>query len=333
MRAITNGAGEAEKHSLYKPFGEEIEYVRKPDHTPETKGFIGERFDDDSGLQFLNARYYDPKLAMFIQPDWFEVTQPGVGTNRYAYSFNDPVNKMDPNGHAWSDVKQSLKDSWNAFKDGISGNSTNAGGNRSDGPMGTVHVGGSTYHCYGCSGSGDNIRGMDTINEYRAAAHWNGNMVMSSRNGLGMLGVNSALTAHGLEMRVQAAFNAANGIVDSLAAAGACHLHCVSGSDAIVKIREIYSASSPAEKERIRAQLLNYVSQNKAYLSGRLISSGGSTLLVGRLLGPKTGAAAGTYVGYGATASMIGEVVDGLGVNVDNINAADVVNIIRNLPQ
>ena len=24
--------------------------------------------------------------AMFIQPDWFEVTQPGVGTNRYAYN-------------------------------------------------------------------------------------------------------------------------------------------------------------------------------------------------------------------------------------------------------
>ena len=36
---------------------------------------------------------------MFIQPDWFEVTQAGVGTNRYAYSFNDPVNLRDPNGN------------------------------------------------------------------------------------------------------------------------------------------------------------------------------------------------------------------------------------------
>ena len=25
----------------------------------ETKGFIGERFDADAGLQYLNARYYD----------------------------------------------------------------------------------------------------------------------------------------------------------------------------------------------------------------------------------------------------------------------------------
>ncbi len=65
----------------------------------ETKGFIGERFDDGSGLQYLNARYYDPRLAMFVQPDWWEVTQAGVGTNRYSYSFNDPVNGRDPGGH------------------------------------------------------------------------------------------------------------------------------------------------------------------------------------------------------------------------------------------
>jgi hypothetical protein len=37
--------------------------------------------------------------AMFIQADWWDPMNPGVGTNRYAYSFNDPVNKFDPGGN------------------------------------------------------------------------------------------------------------------------------------------------------------------------------------------------------------------------------------------
>ena len=37
--------------------------------------------------------------AMFIQADWPSPTEPGVGTNRYAYSANDPVNKLDPRGN------------------------------------------------------------------------------------------------------------------------------------------------------------------------------------------------------------------------------------------
>lgn len=37
---------------------------------------------------------------MFVLPDWREVTAPGVGTNRQAYSFNDEVIGRDPEGHA-----------------------------------------------------------------------------------------------------------------------------------------------------------------------------------------------------------------------------------------
>lgn len=50
-------------------------------------------------LQYLNARYYDPKLSLFTSPDWFEVTIPGVGTNRYAYAGNSPLNLSDPSGN------------------------------------------------------------------------------------------------------------------------------------------------------------------------------------------------------------------------------------------
>ena len=74
------------------------------------KRFLGERFDKEAGLSSLNACYDAPKLALFIQPDWFEVAKAGVGTNRYAYSHNDPVNKLDPGGNSLlSKVGDALK--------------------------------------------------------------------------------------------------------------------------------------------------------------------------------------------------------------------------------
>jgi RHS repeat-associated protein len=85
--------------ALYKPFGEQSEWLLPGNTAPETKGWIGERYDADAGLQYLNARYYDPELSLFLQPDWFEVTKAGVGTNRFSYCFNDPVNLSDPNGN------------------------------------------------------------------------------------------------------------------------------------------------------------------------------------------------------------------------------------------
>jgi RHS repeat-associated protein len=80
-------------------FFQATEWLRAGNTAPETKGWIGERHDGDAGLQYLNARYYDPQLGMFLQPDWWEVMEVGVGTNRFSYSFNDPVNGSDPTGH------------------------------------------------------------------------------------------------------------------------------------------------------------------------------------------------------------------------------------------
>jgi RHS repeat-associated protein len=103
VRAITSAAGVKIESALYKPFGEQSEWLLPGNPSPETKGWIGERYDADAGLQYLNARYYDPELSLFLQPDWFEVTTPGVGTNRFSYSFNDPINKWDPNGNQTKD--------------------------------------------------------------------------------------------------------------------------------------------------------------------------------------------------------------------------------------
>lgn len=92
---ITNASGAIVEQTGYAAYGE------RTNTTMQTqKGYIGERFDPETGLMYLNARYYDPAFGRFISPDDWDPTKEGVGTNRYAYAENDPINKSDPNGHA-----------------------------------------------------------------------------------------------------------------------------------------------------------------------------------------------------------------------------------------
>ena len=113
VRGLTGADGLRAERATYRPFGARREFAFTI-AANETKGFIGERYDADAGLQFLNARYYDPKLGLFIQPDWWEVTQAGVGTNRFAYAGNDPVNLSDPGGNCTGSY--SCKGEWGPEK-------------------------------------------------------------------------------------------------------------------------------------------------------------------------------------------------------------------------
>lgn len=123
VRAITDPAGARIESSTYKPYGKQFEAAAPAQPAPETKGWIGERYAADAGLQYLNAGYYDPELGMFIQPDWWEVTKRGVGTNRYGYSFGDPVNKMDPGGNLTvSDAAAMSDDAYRSDSDPEAGN-------------------------------------------------------------------------------------------------------------------------------------------------------------------------------------------------------------------
>jgi RHS repeat-associated protein len=66
------------------------------DHT-----FTGQRRDGDTGLLFYNARWYDPAVGRFLQADTI-VPEPGdpQSLNRYAYTRNNPLSRVDPSGHA-----------------------------------------------------------------------------------------------------------------------------------------------------------------------------------------------------------------------------------------
>ncbi len=47
----------------------------------------------------MSVSFGSAAKARFISPDTMDPTIEGVGTNRYAYAGNDPVNNSDPNGH------------------------------------------------------------------------------------------------------------------------------------------------------------------------------------------------------------------------------------------
>ncbi|WP_189521383.1 RHS repeat-associated core domain-containing protein [Mesorhizobium sp. M1B.F.Ca.ET.045.04.1.1] len=94
VRMVTDGSGNIAESTNYATYGERLNTGFQTQ-----KSYIGERFDPETGLLNLNARYMDPVLGRFISPDDWDPTVLGVGTNRYAYAQNDPVNKSDQNGH------------------------------------------------------------------------------------------------------------------------------------------------------------------------------------------------------------------------------------------
>jgi RHS repeat-associated protein len=95
VRLAANATGAAVQTQTFTPYGQRVQTTA----AREELGYIGERHDAETGLMYLNARYYDPAVGRFISPDWFDPTDPGVGVNRYAYSHNDPVNFSDPSGN------------------------------------------------------------------------------------------------------------------------------------------------------------------------------------------------------------------------------------------
>ncbi|MGO4549245.1 RHS repeat domain-containing protein [Paenibacillus sp. 2TAB23] len=77
--------------------------------TQQTEGianefkYAGEVYDEETGLYYLRARYYDPSIGRFINEDTYEgeITNP-LSLNLYTYVENNPLRYIDPTGHAKS---------------------------------------------------------------------------------------------------------------------------------------------------------------------------------------------------------------------------------------
>jgi hypothetical protein len=96
-----------------------IDHYLKSDAHDVGLGSIGAYFDAGTTPLYLSARYYDPQLGMCLQPDWWAVTEPGVGTNKF--SFKDPVILGNPIGFASvKDETAKIKGDKNGLKNSLS---------------------------------------------------------------------------------------------------------------------------------------------------------------------------------------------------------------------
>ncbi len=94
--AITNSAGQVVQRYEYDSFGQ-ITYIQDPNFIqPYT--YTGREYDEESGLYYYRARYYDAKVGRFISED--PIGFAGGDVNFYAYVGNNPVNFTDPSGEA-----------------------------------------------------------------------------------------------------------------------------------------------------------------------------------------------------------------------------------------
>ena len=61
--------------------------------------YRGYYYDEESGMYYLNSRYYHPEIGRFINADGLVQTGQGIlDKNMFAYCLNNPVNYVDPNG-------------------------------------------------------------------------------------------------------------------------------------------------------------------------------------------------------------------------------------------
>lgn len=68
---------------------------------PLSNQFTGQVADEETGLVYYGARYYDPELGRFVQPDPSGATDGTTQSfNRYSYCGNNPLNNTDPSGYS-----------------------------------------------------------------------------------------------------------------------------------------------------------------------------------------------------------------------------------------
>ncbi len=109
VTALLTADGKIVASYYYDAFGTALE-------KNENKGinnpyrYAGYVYDNATSLYYLNARYYDSKIARFMSEDTYagEDNDP-LSLNLYTYCYNNPIIYFDPSGH-WLAGDERLND-------------------------------------------------------------------------------------------------------------------------------------------------------------------------------------------------------------------------------
>ncbi len=78
------------------------------------RGYV---YDNETGLYYLQSRYYDPEVGRFVNSDGYVSTGQGaLGHNMFAYCGNNPVNCIDATGMFWKELGEAFSNGWNMLK-------------------------------------------------------------------------------------------------------------------------------------------------------------------------------------------------------------------------
>jgi RHS repeat-associated protein len=101
---IVDSTGTMVWEAAYLPFGQAQVLVATIDNNLR---FPGQYFDAETGLHYNWHRYYDPATGRYLTPDPIGLEG---GMNLYSYSYQNPVNYVDPFGLAPGDLFKSIDD-------------------------------------------------------------------------------------------------------------------------------------------------------------------------------------------------------------------------------
>jgi RHS repeat-associated protein len=117
-RVQASASGQMETNCTSMPFGDSDSCFTLGQVTSPTEYlFTGKGRDQESGLDYFGARYYQSSMGRWMSPDWAakpeavpysDLANP-QSLNLYSYAGNNPLSRADADGHFWQELGNFFK--------------------------------------------------------------------------------------------------------------------------------------------------------------------------------------------------------------------------------